>query len=327
MKKARFSLWQILVVSVLGISLFFIWYILAGFSAGQPGYVYNNAHNAIWLGHEWVGEFKSTAEVQKLVNNLKKHQIDTVFVHSGPIESNGNVDGAKFNYAAQFLQMARSFDEDIQYQAWLGQIRGELDLDNPEYRTNIARTSMIMTKFIGFDGIHFDIEPIWDEDRGFIQMLVEVKAMIPEDKKISVAVAKFIPQSVVWITEKSHGLKNYNTEVSYKNIAKYADQIVVMVYDTGMPYEWVYRWLVREQTIWITDLLRGTEVFIGIPAYEDETTDSDFEVENIENALLGVANGLNNIRSNEDSFAGVAIYSYWQMDEDEWDVYEKLWIK
>lgn len=327
MKKTLLTWWRILVGSVIGISLILFWYMFFGFSAGQPGSVYNNQHNAIWLSHSWVGEQKSDAEIQLLVNDLRKYQIDTVFVHAGPLEADGDVDASRFEYAAQFLQTARSFDKTIQYQAWLGQLRGELDLDNAEYRTNIARISMIMTKLVGFDGIHFDIEPIWDEDQGFIDMLDEVRLKIPKEKKISVAVAKFIPQSVVWMTEKSHGLENYNTEVNYKNISKHADQIVAMVYDTGMPYEWVYRWLVREQTIWLTNLLKDTEVFIGIPAYEDETVDSSFKAENIENGLLGVVDGLNNIRSSEENFAGVAIYSYWQIDDDEWDTYEKLWLK
>jgi len=327
MKKNRLSWWGKIVVLVAAVSLFLLWYIFWGLSAGQPGSAYNKEHNAIWIGHQWVGESKTAGEIQQLVNDLRKYQIDTVFVHAGPLEANGYVSADRFDYAARFLNIARSFDDDIEYQAWLGQLRGELDLDNPEYRANIARISMIMTKFVGFDGIHFDIEPIWDEDEGFIQMLDEVRMKIPEEKKISVAVAKFIPRSVVWMTEKSHGLKNYNTEVNYQNIAKHADQIVAMVYDTGIPYEWAYRWLVREQTIWLTDLLVGTEVFIGIPAYEDETKDSSFEVENIENGLLGVVNGLNNVRSREENFAGVAIYPYWSMDSNKWDQYEKLWLK
>ena len=42
---------------------------------------------------------------------------------------------------------------------------------------------------------------------------------------------------------------------------------------------------------------------------------------------MGVINGLNNIRSEEENFAGVAIYPYWEIDENEWAVYEKLWLK
>ena len=116
------------------------------------------------------------------------------------------------------------------------------------------------------------------------------------------------------------------------NVAKYADQIVDMVYDTGIDREWLYQWLVKEQVIWITDLLdeqdeTGTEFLIGVPAYDDQKEGFNPEVENIGVALVGVINGLNDIRANEGKFTGVAIYSGWEMDENEWEIYDGLWLE
>ncbi len=309
---------------VIGVLVIFV-YLFVGISSSEPGSFYNSGHNAIWLEHQWVGEKKSEAEIQELVNRLKFNQIDTVFVHSGPFEYNGKIPRSVYPYATYFLETARKFDPTIQYQAWLGQRRSFLDLDEEEYRKNVSKEALLMTKIVGFDGIHFDIEPVWDGDEGFIKLLSEVRGAIGEEKKISVALAEFIPESIVWITQKSHNLRNYNTEVNYLNVAQYADQLVAMVYDTGIDSPWMYRFLLREETIWLSQILDGKELFIGLPSY-DEGVGFNPVAENLENGLLGVTSGLNNIRSEEENFAGVAIYAYWEMDEDEWGVMKRLWF-
>jgi hypothetical protein len=321
------NLWNITIVGVFLILILLFWIFVIGISSNQPGHAFNSGHNAVWLGHKWVGELKTKSEIQDLVNTLKKHDIDTVFLHSGPLEIDGTVDPDTYKYALAFLENAKLFSDDIQYQAWLGQLRSEIDLSDSDVRKNIADQSFIMTEILGFDGIHFDIEPVWDEDMDFIKVLEETDSKISSDKKISVALAEYIPSSVIWFAGGIHEFNNYNSEVNFTNVAKYADQIAVMVYDTSIDRDWLYRWLVKEQTIQTTHLLKNTELFIGIPAYEDVKDSFNPEVENIGNALSGVIAGLNNIRSNEDSFAGVAIYSYWEISEDEWNTYDELWLK
>lgn len=318
-----------------------IWAFVVGFSSNQPGSFFNKSHNAIWIGHEWVGESKTDQEIQELVNNFKKYEIDTVFVHVGPINQNGGVDPETYKFSLNFVDKAKIFDEDIEYQAWLGQIRRKIDLSNDVIRHNISNLCIILAEIVDFDGIHFDIEPVWDGDRDFIKLLAEVREDLGDEKKISVALAEFIPQSILWLIEHFYTFENYNSEVNYLNVAAYADQIVTMVYDLDIGSSWLYRWIVSEQTIRITDLIgdntkggTGKEVFIAIPAY-DENKELDAiadnaemdAVENIENGLRGIVKGLNNFRSNENSFAGVAIYSYWEVDEEEWEIYENLWLK
>lgn len=181
---------------------------------------------------------------------------------------------------------------------------------------------------VGFDGIHFDIEPAWDGDVGFIQMLKETREALGEEKIISVALAKFIPQSVIWFLENVREFENYSTQVNYGNVEKYADQIAVMVYDTSIHEDWLYKWLVKEQTIWTTAFVQNTEIFIGLPSYDYGEIRSWFnhEVENVRTGLEGVINGLNNLRSNPNNFAGVAIYPYWEFDEENRSAYRELWL-
>lgn len=319
--------WKLIIIG--GVFVFFIllWSFLIGFSSNQPGKFFNKQHNAIWIGHEWVDENKSDAEVQELVLNLEKHQIDTVFVHAGPFNEDGNIDPQTYPYATNFIEVAKKFAPQISFQAWLGQLRNKLPLEKEEVRHNIAKQTMILTQLVGFDGIHFDVEPVWDDDKDFIKVLKESRDIVPDDKIISVALAEFIPGSLIWMLEKVHKFENYNSEINYENVARYADQVVIMAYDTGINKGWLYRWLVKEQTIWLTRLLEGKELFVGIPAYDEIKEGFNPEVENIENGLAGIISGLNNFRSKEGNFAGVAIYSYWEMDGREWKSYDNLWLK
>jgi hypothetical protein len=244
--------------------------------------------------------------------------------------------------------------------AWVGQVRGKLDLGSASVRHNILNMCMIFTDMIGMDGVHYDIEPVWDDDEDFIKLLEETRAQfdgtgsgtagepvlknIEKKKILSVALAEFIPSSFIWFTSNVADYKNYNTEKNYLNVAEYADQIVDMVYDTGIDRDYVYRWLVKEQVIWVGDLLGGdVEFLIGIPAYGNEDGESGGDaamggggaatsghnpsVENVENALLGVLNGLNDIRADEGVFTGIAVYPEWEMSEEEWGVYDGVWGK
>jgi len=321
------KLWKITSFGVIFTIFILVWIFVIGIFSNQSGEFFNKGHNAVWIGHQWVGEQKSDKEIQDLVENLKNNEIDTVFVHSGPLESDGNIDPEIYKYSVDFVEKAKKFDQSINYQAWLGQIRRKIDLSSNEVRHNIANQCMIMAQLVGFDGIHFDIEPVWDEDLDFIALLKDCRKAMPEDKIISVALAEFVPESVIWLTENFHDFTNYNTEVNYQNVAKYADQVVVMTYDTSIKDEWIYRWLVQEQIIRVTNLLGDTEVFLAIPAYEGNAEVFDPSVENVGNGLRGIIKGLNNLRSEEENFAGVAIYPYWEIDDEEWKIYQNLWLK
>lgn len=323
-----------LILFVLG-CLLVLWAFVIGIRANQPGSYYNKGHNAIWLGHEWAQDFKSDSEIEDLVNKLKDHQIDTIFVHSGPLEENGKISPARYAAILNFVDKVKARDNGIKILAWLGQIRTKLNLGDPEIRENIVRTAQIFTEMAGMDGVHYDIEPVWDNDLDFIELLKETRAGISTDggKIISVALAEFIPNSFIWWTANVFDFKNYNTELNYLNVASYADQIVDMVYDTGIDRKFLYEWFVKEQVIWVTDLLknledeRKVEFLVGIPAYEEVKEGFNPEAENVGSGIVGIINGLNDIRSTNEYFDGIAIYAEFEMSEVEWGIYDALWKK
>ena len=321
MKLWKITFWALFITIILC-----VWIFVIGISADRPGSFYNRGNNAVWIEHKWVGEAIGEEDIAKLITKLQENDIGTVFVHTGPLKSDGTIDTETYKYAERFLEKARKYDKNIQFQSWLGQIRSSIDLSDPYVRQNVVKQAQILSQMVGFDGIHFDIEPVWDGDLDFISLLKETREVL-DGKKMSVALAEFIPNYAIWTIGRFYNFENYNTEYNYENVAKYADQIVTMVYDTGIDSGFLYSWLVREQVIWITNLFDDKEVFIAIPAYEEIKDGFNPEVENLKNGLTGILKGLNNIRSNEENFAGVAIYPYWEMDETEWKIYNELWIQ
>jgi len=340
------SFWIGFVGGLALVLLCFAWIFLFGVQAGKPGNFYNKGQNAVWVGHEWAQVHKTDTQIFDLIDNLQEHDIDTIYLHTGPLNYNGSIAPEIYAEAVNFVSKVQFYEPNMKIYAWLGQVRHKIDLEDPAVRHRILNMCVIFTEMVGMDGIHYDIEPVWDEDKDFILLLKETRAEFDRlgtvdngkrERLISVALAEFIPHSFVWWTENITGFENYNTEENYLNVARYSDQIVDMVYDTGIDHGYLYKWLVKEQVIWVTNLLErmegrdgfegvaGTEFLIGIPSYDDDKVGFDPEVENIGNALTGVVRGLDDIRSEERFFTGVAVYSEWETDEVEWKIYNLLW--
>jgi hypothetical protein len=285
------------------------------------------------------------------------------------LESDGRISPEVYKETVNFVEKVKRSNGDMRIFAWMGQLRDKIDLSNPLIRHNIISMAVIFTEMIGMDGVQYDIEPVWDGDADFIKLLAETRDVFDKNGgKISVALSEFIPGSFIWLTGNLFGFENYNTEKNYLNVAKYADQIVDMVYDTGIGRDYLYKWLMKEEVIWVSDLMGETkkssdwsaggktvgvvgneltdgagggsgsanggtvgglgkkvEFLIGIPAYDEAKEGFNPEVENVKNALIGIINGLNDIRSHDENFTGVAIYPEWQMDKDEWRIYDTLW--
>jgi len=359
MRKINFKNFWVLSLFVFFLfALFIVWIFFVGLKADRGGAFYNKGHNAIWVAHEWAQEAKTDREIQNLVILLTAHDINTIYLHVGPLRPDGKIDPNTYEATLNFVEKVKYQRADMKILAWMGQVRNKLDLADESVRRNILNMCMIFTKMIGMDGVHYDIEPVWDEDEDFIKLLGETREVLDTgtgvvygdggagssagtgdsgdsgadsgQKILSVALAEFIPNSFVWWTENVAKFQNYNTEKNYLNVAAYADQIVDMVYDTGIDRDFLYKWFVKEQVVWVSDLMdedgaRGTDLLIGVPVYDEAKMGFNPEVENIGNALLGVINGLNDIRASHENFTGIAIYPEWEMDEKEWEIYDGLW--
>lgn len=267
---------------------------------------------AFWMSHSWSqGTSENYFELSKKVKELK---ITDLYFHVGPIEADGTL-AKDLNIFSPGLDTLSSTNY-----AWIGQIRSKIDLDNPDIRKKIINSSEWLLRQ-GFDGIHIDIEPVKDEDENFFKLLEEFRTALP-DTKISVAADEWQPDFLSLAVSKMFGAKieSYWTSEQIIRTMEYADQLVLMTYDTGFKDPKLYSWWVEQETLSVSKLIPdGKEFFVGIPSY-DEGSNFNPEAENLKTGLKGFLKGIQNYRSKLDNISGLAIYTYWHMSEDEFNI-------
>src|SRR3989339_141404 len=327
MKTIKVIIKSIIVVAIT--ALLAGWYFIIGPHSDLEGKDFNLESNGLWLQHAWVGNEQETAVIEDLALKLAKYDIKYVYVHTGPFDSDGTIPEERYKFASEFLKILKAKNPDIVALAWVGQVRSELDIDDSIIRKNITTTCGELISETGFDGIHYDIEPIAHEDTAFLTLLEETRTELGDSAFISVATDEWQPSLLSDLAGEilDQDIKSYWETDYFKSTAETADQIVIMTYDTSLGETEHYEWLVGQQLIYLTQILvdSDAQLLIGIPTYEDDKESFDPEVENMETGLKGVVQGLNNKRTNVSVFTGVAIYADWETDESEWGIYENLW--
>lgn len=305
------------------------WYFIIGPHNQIPGEEFNIDKNGIWIKHAWVGNEQDQSVIEDLALKLAKYDIKYAYIHTGPFDSDGTVPDERYAHAQEFLEILTNKNPDIVPLAWLGQLRSELEIDSPEIRQNITDLCQKLLTETGFQGIHYDIEPIASDDEAFLDLLSETKESLGENSFISVATDEWQPKLISDIvgTIIDQEITSYWETQYFQRTAEIADQIVVMTYDTSLKDPEHYEWLVEQEIIYLTQYLADydVELLIGIPTYEDDKESFDPEVENMETGLNGVIQGLNNKRTVVETFTGVAIYANWETESSEWSDYEQLW--
>ena len=312
-----------------GLALFLAWYFMIGPHGNLEGKDFNLKSNGLWVQHAWVGNEQETAVVEDLALKTAKYDIKYVFVHTGPFDSDGTIPEERYKFASEFLKILKAKNPNVIALAWVGQVRSELDIDDADIRENITTTCEKLISETGFDGIHYDIEPIAHDDTAFLTLLQETRNELGEDAFISVATDEWQPSFLSDLAGEilDKNITSYWETDYLKATAEIVDQIVIMTYDTSLGQIEHYEWLVEQQVIYLTQILNGydTELLIGIPTYDDDKESFDPKVENMESGLKGIIQGLNNKRTEVSIFTGVAIYADWETDDAEWSIYENLW--
>jgi hypothetical protein len=272
---------------------------------------------AFWMEHAWA-----SAELQnyeKLLNEIEALNITDLYFHVGPISEEGKL-ATDLNLGAMKLEDLST----INY-AWIGQIRAKIELSDPAIRSKIVDACVWLVDS-GFDGIHVDIEPVRPGDEDFLLLIQEIKAKLPQ-VPLSVAMDQWQPEKLSDLVAKAinTSIESYWTTQQVENVAEFADQLVVMTYDTGFNRSDLYSWWVEQQTLSLSRILdSNTELFIGLPTY-DEGSSINPHAENLESGLKGFQAGIENLRSKKNNIQGLALYPYWEMSTEEWDTL-KSWI-
>lgn len=291
---------------------------------------YSQGRNAAWMQHSWVGVKHQLSEYHELALKLKSGRISDIYVHAGPLFKDGTVNPDKIRYVSEFIAATRKECPNIHIYAWLGQVEasigGPLDIESVEVRKSIINTAEGMLNQ-GFDGIHYDIEPVYSGNASFLELLKDTR-IITKKHHTLLSVASYKPEPVSGIAHIAENLADnpgYWTKSYFLKVAENSDQIAVMCYDSAIPAPSLYASSIARIVQWSVD--NGVKnLIIGIPAYDDTTFSHIPIIENIGNALAGVKHGMAKLNVEDQRKVGVGIYAYWTTSDEEWSTYRSNWI-
>ncbi|MCB9451924.1 MAG: hypothetical protein H6672_10825 [Anaerolineaceae bacterium] len=292
-----------------------------------------HALRAVWLGVTWVMDAHTESEIQALATDLQAHRIQYGFVYMSYLKPDDTFNPT-FEHAATFVRHFHAAAPEITLLGWIG-IPTQITTPNGHYMENrlesketqvaIAVFSERIVEEWGFDGIHLDAEPVRTDDPAFINTLQAIREAIPAESILSIAVPAL--QVTQAITSIPYPRSPYHWTPDYLNlVADYSDQIVVMAYDSGLFLPADYRAWMAYQVEAAASALddNPAELLIGVPVSEEWTPSHQTHTEYLANALYGVQAALAENATVRRNVAGIAIYPYWETDEQEWDLLDQF---
>jgi hypothetical protein len=293
---------------------------------------YTRRQDAIWLGHAWVDGRKKDADVAALAERLRGTGIRDLYVHAGPLEHDGTLPKSAYRNAGWLVPAVHRALPGVRVQAWLGD---KLATESPDgLRLERARTRAAVvasTREIlaaGFDGAHFDLEPLHSGDRNYLSLLDDLRAVTRvHGVPLSVAAHQIDPFPAfhsVWGTLTNH--PKWWSQAYFGQVARRVDQIAVMSYDTMQPLQSLYGGYVAQQTALALEVTPPTtDLLMGLPFFHENRFGHWAHAETVPAAVRGVRLGLSRTDAGRKRF-GVALYVDFAATEDDWTAYREGWV-
>ncbi len=315
----------------------FAYHRLTATITSYPAAHFNSGQNAVWLEHAWAGEYHTAAQYDALAAQLRHEQVAYVFAHVGPLDSDGTIPADLAEWAPDLAQALHARLPQVKVLAWIGQLEAAsgqppnevVNLANATTRLDIVATAMRFVNVEGFDGVHYDIEPITNNNSHFLDLLIETRGALPARAILSVSAQKWAPNAHIADLLYRTGHAGQWTSYYTAAVAAHVDQMAVMTYDTGMPTAGAYQVYVQQETKHILAAISTAkhppQLLIGVPTYSGDTLFFHDSAENMTSGLAGVTAGLN---SSPDTrpFIGVAIYRLAVTSDADWQVYDHVWL-
>lgn len=287
--------------------------------------------NALWIRHHWVGNRHTEANYGALAGKLKRLGVTDAFFHVGPLRADGTVDPTRIRYARRMIAHMRKLAPNVRIQAYLGQVttdgEGPLDLSKPSIRHSVINTAMQFLD-MGFDGIHYDIEPIHSGNEGFITLLQDTHRLTDSREAVlSAAVPNAEPfpgtERVVRLIARNTG---YWSKSYFRRVSRELDQVAVMTYDSAIPLPGLYGRSIAGIVKWSKHNGAKT-LFIGIPTYDNVSASHWPWIENEQNAIRGLRRGIEALDIKERQEVGASIFAEWTTQPNEIRNYQKEWLQ
>lgn len=288
--------------------------------------------NALWLQHGWLGDdawfqrqgrqaqipdFRSPARLKALTHSLHQRHIQDIYPHLCPSSAAGDI----APWDPEQMERLLDHSQGLRVMPWIGGVWGhQARPEDPTWRRAfVASAARLLAQHPRLAGVHVNIEPIPSQSQGFLALLEELRAALPGGKLISVSAH---PPALPWSTK--HGW----SQDDYRQVARRADQVVAMTYNSGLVHEKLYTRLMEGWTHDVLEATRGqgAQVLLGVPTYEDEGWHHRAQAEHMGSALRGIHAGLLRQGALPEHYQGAAVYSEWVTDEQEWSTWRELWL-
>jgi hypothetical protein len=295
---------------------------------------HDRGRNAIWLQHGWLGsddwfrrehkqdhlaDFRDAANIQRLAGLLRAQHITDVFPHVSPADKNGDLPAVDHAQTERFLDAFAGF----RVMPWTG---GVVDktcrICDAKWRRYFVESIIgLLARHPRFVGVHINIEPCESGNQDFLKVLDGLRQALPDRFLLSVAAS---PPPLWW-----QPFREVQWDGKYfRDVAQRADQLAVMMYDTGLPWPRAYQHVMRRWTHAVLTNAAHASILLGVPAYNDPGSGyHNPAVENLANALRGIHAALAAYPVLPEPYQGVAIYCEWEMDDAEWQYWQHHFVR
>ncbi|MEV4434367.1 glycosyl hydrolase family 18 protein [Streptomyces sp. NPDC049555] len=300
--------------------------------AGSPAQdAVTRGRDALWLGHAWVDGRKCDADLAALKQRIAGTGIHDLYVHAGPLEHDGSLPASAYRGAGWLLAAVHRELPGVRVQAWLGDKltgRGQgggLWLGSPTARGKVVASARQVMR-AGFEGVHLDVEPVRTGDRDYLALLDALHpAVRAEGGVLSVAAQQIDPLPSMHTASGALGSPKWWTQSYFGRVARRVDQIAVMSYDTGLPWENLYGGYVAQQTRLALQVTpAGTDLLMGVPFYHTDNWGHQSRAETAAAAVRGTRLGLTREDRHRRTF-GLALYVDFAATEADWRAYRAGW--
>ncbi|MFI7125359.1 hypothetical protein ACIBQ1_06660 [Nonomuraea sp. NPDC050153] len=293
------------------------------FTGAPAAWAKSTGNDALWLGHAWVDGRRTERDVEQLAVRLRATGVKDVYVHSGPFNWDGTLSPGKYPNAGNFVKWMREHLPAVRISAWLGQaVKNGLDLDDPKARENVL-TGVAAIMKQGYDGIHYNFEPIGDGDTEFLDLLERTRRYT---SLLSTSTPQIEPYPGLRLTARallSHD--KYWSQGYFRQVVDRVDQVAVMTYDSFTPLQSLYGGYVARQAELALDLVPAAKaLYIGAPAYHDHGVPWLDNAESVAMAAEGARLALSEY-GRRDRF-GLALYVDFAATEEDWQEYATRWM-
>ena len=209
-------------------------------------------YNAAWASVDWTSLPVDPVAVRKLALESAAHKIRYLYPFATYVKE---TEFSKAHvYSEDFIREFRKHNTETRLVAWVGVplkptnglgLQGWTDLSDARRRDFIL--DFVQTRLIdeaGFDGIHFNVETVFNGNEGLPLFLKEAKERLGPDVIISVSGESWLdPASLI-----AFGNRGWSSEY-YRQVAMHVDQIAAMTYDSKMVDGPAYQDWVSKQVI------------------------------------------------------------------------------